>query len=152
MKQNESGLYGVVEGEIFITDEETGEKMIFVLDKENEVVIRSLLENDIKSVAKIVKGSSSEKRNYMRSLWDFIPQKGSENYAFVVEKIVGNNSDNCYEKDREIIGVGFRETGGIIMHMMNDNGKGPAILELVNKLAKFYKIPGQPFWRPATVK
>ena len=92
MKRNESGLYGVVEGEIFITDEESGEKMIFVLDKENEVVIRSLLENDIKSVAKIVKGSSSEKRNYMRSLWDFIPQKGSENYAFVVEIDLDNNT------------------------------------------------------------
>ena len=76
MRRNESGDYEVIEGEIYIQDEETGEKMVFILDKENEVVIRSLLEDDIKSVAKIIKGSSSKKRSYMRSLWDFIPEKG----------------------------------------------------------------------------
>lgn len=149
MRRNVSGKYEVTEGEMLIKDTESGEEMLFLLDEENKLVIRSLLEEDIKPVVSILKITSSEKRKSMKTLWEMIPQQGSENYAFVAEKIVGNNSDNCYEKDRVIIGVGFRETDGICVNIIKDNDKSSAILKMIEKIAEFYKIPGQPYWCPA---
>lgn len=148
MKINESGLYEVTEGEMFIEDIETGERMVFLLDQNSGIVIRSLTEQDIKPAISMLNTSSKDKRNKKRILWQEVPKKGSEEYIFVAEKIIGNNSDNLYEKDRKIIGFGAREEQSININVCADN-ESTKVLKLVTKLAEYYGIKGEPYFIPS---
>lgn len=145
MKKNESGLYEVTEGEMLIKDIETGKNILFVLDPDTGIVIRSLLEEDIKEVTSLLQVSPGERRKKKQELWNFIPRENSENYAFVVEYIVGNNSENPYEKDREIIGYGFRNEEKIFMGIFKREEETPNIQNMVQKVGNHYGLKGVPY-------
>ena len=145
MKKNQSGKYEQIEGEVTIKDIETGEKILFLLDPDTELVIRSLLEEDIKEATNLLRVSPGERRKKKRELWEMVPTKGSENYVFVVERIVGNNSENPYEKDREMIGYGFRKDQEIFMGIFKREEEAPNIKKMVEELGRYYGVHGVPY-------
>ena len=101
MKINTLDEYYVIENADYIEDVETGGKLLFLIDKKAKLVFRSMLEDDIKKVVVIfTKLTSSEKRQTMKALYEDLPKTDSENYFFVLEKIVGNESENLYENQR----------------------------------------------------
>ena len=108
MKMNSTGDYEVLNDGLFIQDPETEEKMVFLLDPKGKVVLRSMLEEDIKEAVNIMDISRSQKRRKMKFLFNCIPKKGSENYFFVAEKILESGEENLYAKERKIVGFGAR--------------------------------------------
>lgn len=148
MKRNESGQYGI-DDDMFIEDIETGESMVFLLNPEEKLVIRSLLEHDIKPAVNILDVSSSEKRKKMKLLWDIVPKVNSQNYVFVAERIIGNESQNLYENERELIGLGVRENEQIHLTICKHEEKSMALLKMIKQLAKYYGIEGESYFIPA---
>lgn len=114
MKRNENDEYATVEGDVnLIEDCETGERLLFVIDEENQLVFRSFLEEDINPFINNYDNiSSSEKRNKKRILYEELPVKGSQMYYFAIEKIVGERKtgawDEIYGLPRIPIGLGAR--------------------------------------------
>ena len=88
MKLNNNGMYRVTEGEMFIEEPNSGEKMLFLLDAKNKLVVRSMLEDEIKDVISKAETTNSEKRKMMRYLSENLPKEDSQFYFFVAEKIV----------------------------------------------------------------
>lgn len=144
MKMNSTGAYDVLEDGIFIEDPETEERMIFLLDPKGGVVLRSMLEEDIKGAVSIMDASRSQKRKKMKILWDYIPKKGSEAFFFVAEKILDGEETNPYEKERKIIGFGARVDASIEINVWEEEFS-TRILVLVNRLADYFGIKGRPF-------
>ena len=141
---NETGDYEILEDGLFIKDPKTAERMVFLLDSKGKVVLRSMLEEDIKEAVNIMDISRSEKRKKMRFLWNCIPRKGSENYFFVAEKILDTEEDNPYAKERKIIGFGARTDGSIEINVWEEEFS-VRVLALVNRLGNHFKIKGIPF-------
>ena len=141
---NSTGAYDVLEDGIFIEDPETEERMIFLLDPKGGVVLRSMLEEDIKGAVSIMDASRSQKRKKMKILWDYIPKKGSEAFFFVAEKILDGEETNPYEKERKIIGFGARVDASIEINVWEEEFS-TRILVLVNRLADYFGIKGRPF-------
>lgn len=110
MKRNSKDNYYTTTNPMIIEDGDTGEQMIFLIDYENRLVIRSLLEEDIKSFTDHYKDiTSKEKREKRRLLYENIPQNGSELYFFCIEKIIGEEDkeqpDSVYGLPREPLGI-----------------------------------------------
>ena len=139
MKMNSTGAYDVLEDGIFIEDPETEERMIFLLDPKEGVVLRSMLEDDIKEAVKIMDVSRSQKRKKIRTLYEDIPKEGSENYFFVAEKILDGEETNLYERERKIIGFGSR-TGKKIEIGVYEVKLAENIKDALNKLAMHFGI------------
>ena len=144
MKMNETGDYDVLEDGLFIEDPETEERMVFLLDPKGGVVLRSMLENDIKEAVNIMDISKSQKRKKMRFLFNCIPKKGSETIFFVAEKILDGEETNPYERKRKIIGFGARLDANIEINVWEEKFS-TRILALVNKLGDYFGIKGEPF-------
>ena len=68
MKMNSTGAYDVLEDGIFIEDPDTEERMVFLIDPKGGVVLRSMLEEDIKAAVNIMDVSRSQKRKKMKIL------------------------------------------------------------------------------------
>ena len=144
MKMNSTGAYDVLEDGIFIEDPDTEERMVFLIDPKGGVVLRSMLEEDIKAAVNIMDVSRSQKRKKMKILWDYIPKKGSEAFFFVAEKILDGEETNPYEKERKIIGFGARVDASIEINVWEEEFS-TRILVLVNRLADYFGIKGRPF-------
>lgn len=154
MRINETGQYKVTEGELFIVDPETGERLLFCVDREKGIVIRSMTEQDIKEVVSNMDASSSEKRKKMKLLWQEIPKKGSELYFFVAEKIIEEDNETSwnrvYELQRHPIGLGVRSDQTIEVDIYeNDKAKSMDVLKLVNQVADYFGIKGKGWIMPA---
>ena len=120
MKRNEEDKYYLEEGDNeHIYDAKSDERLLFIIDKKNNLVFRSMLEEDIKLVvAQCDKLSGSEKRKAKKSLRLALPEKGSQNYFFVIEEILpidyyqdnfkSEKPDWIYGYPRRIIGFGAR--------------------------------------------
>lgn len=151
MRVNQDGFYEVTEGEIYIKDPATGDKMIFIMDESETLVLRSMLEEDIKVSMSIKPKSSSDKRKKMSALWEAIPTPGSETYFYVLELISKDqNKNHPYERDREIIGIGIRkdtkkEIRIIILKDVDDELLKP-LPEIIKRLAKEFRIEGEPYF------
>lgn len=114
MKKNPNDNYFMTEDEIRIEDGDTGEQMIFFIDKENGLVIRSFLEDEINDVInKYDNVTSSEKRKKKKILNEELPKEGSQYNYFIIEKINGENLkrkrlNTLYSLPRTAIGLGMR--------------------------------------------
>lgn len=114
MKKNPNDNYFMTEDEIRIEDGDTGEQMIFFIDKENGLVIRSFLEDEINDVInKYDNVTSSEKRKKKKILNEELPKEGSQYNYFIIEKINGENLkrkrlNTLYSLPRTAIGLGRR--------------------------------------------
>ena len=120
MKRNEEDKYYLEEGDNeHIFDAKSNERLLFLIDKKNNLVFRSMLEEDIKLVvAQCDKLSGSEKRKAKKSLRLTLSEKGSQNYFFVIEEILpidyyqdnfkSEKPDWIYGYPRRIIGFGAR--------------------------------------------
>lgn len=54
MNWNETGMYKVTEGDITIVDLDSQEEMLYVIDRENKIVIRSMMESDIEACVEVM--------------------------------------------------------------------------------------------------
>lgn len=143
MKQNKSGKYEVTEGAITIKDPRTNEEMFFLIDEKHKVVLRSMLENDIKNVVSKMDATSSTKRKRMRYLSEELPQKGSEKEFFVAEKIIGQDNskhkrwNKVYGLERAPIGIALRDGNVIRIGLyQKEKNLSMAILDLAGRLAE----------------
>ena len=115
MKRNPQDSYSTVEGtQDWIEDNGTQEKLLFIIDEENRIVFRSLLEEDIKPFIQLDNVTSKERRQKMKILYDELPKKDSQMFYFAIEKIVGEKEtddwDEIYRLERVPIGYGARTT------------------------------------------
>lgn len=146
MRVSEEGLYEVTEGEIYITNPITQEKLLFLMSKDEKIVIRSMLEQDIKASIRILPNTTSkERRKRMSVLWDVIPLPESELYFYVVEKVIENNKNiHPYAREREIVGVGVREGQNLQFNMIKVIEKEllDELPEMIHLLAEEFGIKG----------
>lgn len=152
MKVNKSGLYIVTEDSIFIEDPKTKERQLFLLDRENKIVLRSMTENDIKLFISKMEITSSQKRKKMRLLSFELPKPDSQFYFYVAEKIVGKEGkswNSIYEQKRIPIGLGARDSNNTSIEMsIYDCEKEHShnVLRLVAELGKYYGINGDEYF------
>lgn len=147
MRVNQDGVYEVIEGENFITDPSTGEKMVFMMDEKERLVIRSMLEGDIKASVSISNATSSEKRKRCHVLWQTIPQPKSELYFYTLEKVLEDGNKNPYERQREIVGVGVRTEENIQFNVLKkiDGSYLESLPNMIKQLAMEFGIKGEPY-------
>ena len=141
MKINATGLYEICEDGFHIRDVETGKRMIFILDKTSNLVLRSMLEDDVRAVKAIMSGVSSDKRKKYRAIVNRIREQGSENELLVAEKIMHTGKEDLYEEEREIIGYGKLLKNDLSIEVA-EHDKSLEVLNLLKKLAKHYGING----------
>lgn len=146
MRMNKTGEYEILDDGIFIQDPNTMEKMVFLLDRKGKVVLRSMLEEDIKNTIKFMNISSSEKRKCMKFLYAQLPKRGSEKVLFVAERIVETDcvDNEIYSEEREIIGYGARTENSIEIRVWKEEFS-TRVLGLVTKLADYFDIQGEPY-------
>lgn len=144
MKQNQCGKYWAVEGEYFLEDPESKEKILFILEAESKLVVRSMLEEDIKPATDLVKKTNSQKRELRRILWNSLPEKNSQHVFHVAEKIIADKeTKNFYSAPREIIGFGAINKQEIEINIYKHEENAEDILRIVKKVAKAYGIEGE---------
>lgn len=114
MRKNPKDNYYTTDNDIIIEDGDTGEQMIFFIDKENGLVIRSFMEDEINCIISQYDNiTSSEKRKKKRLLREELPKENSQYNYFVIEKIEGENLkrkrlNTLYSLPRTAIGLGMR--------------------------------------------
>ena len=114
MKKNQKDNYFTTDNDIILEDGDTGEQMIFFIDKENGLVIRSFMEDEVKYIiSRYDNITSSEKRKKRKILNEELIKKGSQYNYFVIEKIEGENLkrkrlNTLYSLPRTAIGLGMR--------------------------------------------
>lgn len=148
MRVNKDGVYEVTEGEKFIIDPSTGEKMVFMMDAKEKLVIRSMLEEDIKASMSISRATSSEKRKRCKELWDIIPRPQSETFFYILEIVSDEDGNkNPYERKREIVGIGIRTENDIQFRVWKnvDDSDLDSLPEMVKQLAREFNIKGEPY-------
>lgn len=111
MNWNETGMYKVTDGDITIVDLDSQEEMLYVIDRENKIVIRSMMESDIEACVEVMDNfSRDEKEKIKKELEEKLPKKDSQFRYFVIEKIVGKertkNWDKIYGLKKVPIGIG----------------------------------------------
>lgn len=90
MNWNETGMYKVTEGDITIVDLDSKEEMLYIIDRKNKIVIRSMMESDIEACVEVMDNFSRyEKEKIKKELEEKLPKKGSQFRYFAIEKIVG---------------------------------------------------------------
>lgn len=156
MKRNPEDKYYTTTNDMIIEDGKTGEQMIFLIDYKNRLVIRSLLEEDIKPFVIPYKDiTAKERREKLRFLYEYIPKKDSEWYFFCIEKIIGEeNPDDptsIYGLPREPIGICGRSDEEIMLEGRQDSQIGAYLYEfdeyiaecvdaMLPKIAKYLKV------------
>ena len=111
MNWNETGMYKVTEGDITIVDLDSQEEMLYIIDRKNKIVIRSMMESDIEACVEVMdKFSRYEKEKIKKELEEKLPKKDSQFRYFAIEKIVGKertkNWDEIYGLEKVPIGIG----------------------------------------------
>lgn len=154
MKRNERDNYYTTTSDMFIMDGDTDELLLFCFDRKNRVVIRSLLQEDIKPFVQIADISSKNKRQKLKVLSEVIPKKESQLYYFVIERILGDEytgkEDAIYGLPREPIGFAGRcdeevtltsRIPGEVRAVMNKKDKDIAypVFELLKKIGNYYQ-------------
>ena len=66
MNWNETGMYKVTEGDITIVDLDSQEEMLYVIDRENKIVIRSMMESDIESCVEVMDNFSRDEKEKIK--------------------------------------------------------------------------------------
>mgnify|MGYP004523803267 FL=1 len=118
MKKNQNDNYFTTDNDIILEDGDTGEQMIFFIDKENGLVIRSFMEDEVKYIiSRYDNITSSEKRKKRKILNEELMKKESQYNYFVIEKIEGENLkrkrlNTLYGLPRTAIGLGMRYWAG----------------------------------------
>ncbi len=158
MKRNPNDKYCIIPDTVdWIEDETTKERLLFIIDEENRIVFRSLLEEDIKPFIQLYDASSSEKRKMMRGLYKELPKEGSQKYYFAIEKIVGEQHnetwDEIYGLPRIPIGLGVRTTFQTALKERNGKPSVEAyvftqhvnmtihVSNMISKVADIFEIP-----------
>lgn len=170
-KNSKDRYYRLGKNRMVIQDADSGEYLLFYVDRENMIVFRSMLEEDAKTVISRLKVSSSEKRKRLKVLADVLPMKNSQNYFFVIEEIqpIDYFKDNfkseewdwIYGYPRRPIGLGVRnrvETGYLKDFKKDENieailfdqyeSRVEEILSIIKKVGKYYGIEGQFYIQP----
>lgn len=88
MKKNPNDNYVLDENPYYIRNDTTGEKMLYIIDRKNNILIRSMLEDDIKEIVAFSSFKSIQKKQMRNELKEKLPQKGSEMSFFVIEEIL----------------------------------------------------------------
>ena len=140
MKKNPRDRYRITRNRMVIQDEDTNQKILFCIDRKNMIVFRSMLEEDV-PVINGLKCTSSQKRKRKKVLKSVLPEKNSENYFFVIEKIepidyFGDNFESeewdwIYGYPRHPMGIGVRtknETLNVVAEQKGNNENIEAIL------------------------
>ena len=158
MKKNPMDNYCIEEGQNdWIEDCESGERLLFIIDEENEIVFRSMLEEDVKKFVKGFKAATgSQKRKTMRELYEVLPKEKSQEYYFSIERIVGERKtfewDEVYGLWREPIGIGYRSTAeeNLKKHgynepdleaMLYDYNLLKRVIPSMKRVARIFNIP-----------
>lgn len=125
MKRNPEDNYSTTTNSMILEDDDTGEQIIFLIDSENRLVIRSMLEEDIKPFIDQYNITSKEKREKRRTLYENISKEDSQNYFFCIERIIGeedkDDPTSIYGLPREPIGVGGRSDEVIMLDKRIDS-------------------------------
>lgn len=134
MKRNPDDKYYTTENDMIIEDATTGEQMIFLIDYKNRLVIRSLLEEDIKPFTDQYEGiTSKERREKRRLLYENIPEEGSELYFFCIERIIGEEDrrqrNSIYGLPREPLGICGRSDEEILLEGKVESELGAFLYE-----------------------
>lgn len=165
MRRNPRDKYYLTEDSRVLEDADSGEQHVFVIDPTERIVIRSMLEEDIKVfISNFDNISSKEKRMRMRELYGILPKKNSQYNFFVIELIVGKEDpkkwDSIYGLKRIPIGLGGRyRTGnskiqleyheGIEMYVYDKYAdKMPAVSKMLKKVADLLGIDGEACYLP----
>lgn len=158
MKKNPNDNYFKTDNDMILEDGDTEEQMIFLIDRENMIVVRSFLEEDIKPFIINFDGvTSKQKKEKMRLLYSELPKENSQYSYFVVEKVLGKrpskkNIDAIYGMPREPIGMGARyrtsamttkvqEAIELYLYTKNEEFAGP-VSKIIEELAEFFNIEG----------
>lgn len=168
MKKNPRDRYRITKNKMMIQDRDSKKKILFCIDKKNMIVFRSMLEEDI-SVINGLKCTSSQKRKRKKVLKSVLPEKNSENYFFVIEKIepidyFGDNFESeewdwIYGYPRHPMGIGVRtknETLNVVAEQKGNNENIEAILfnhedevnevlRIVERVGRHYGIEGKSY-------
>lgn len=157
MKRNPKDEYTTSDEDMFIEDAETGERLLFLIDRENRIVIRSLLEEDIKIFVQNFDTTASEKRKKLKLLYNVIPKKESQMYFFAIEKIIGEEEegkwDSIYGLPRVPIGMGARTDECVTLSKRigpsieaylytKEEGMSFTVSKMIEKIADYFKIEG----------
>lgn len=134
MKRNPEDKYFTTTNDMIIEDGTTGEQMIFLIDSKNRLVVRSLLEEDIKPFVERYRNiTAKERREKLRFLYNYISDKDSAEYFFCIEKIIGKESKkdktSIYGLPREPIGIGGRSDEEIMLEGKRDSQIGAFLYE-----------------------
>lgn len=140
MKRNPEDKYYTTTNDMIIEDASTGEQMIFLIDSKNRLVIRSLLEEDIKPFTTHYKNiTSKERREKQRLLYRHIPEEDSAEYFFCIERIIGEEDENdvtsIYGLPREPIGICGRSDEEIMLEGKRDSQIGAFLYEFDANIA-----------------
>lgn len=156
MKRNPRDNYYTTTNPMIIEDGDTGEQMIFLIDSKNRLVVRSLLEEDIKTFIDRYNGiTSKERREKKRMLYEHISEENSQNYFFCVERIKGTENkkieNSIYGLPREPIGLCGRsdeevtlqskvpsEIGAFLYNYDHETAKH--VDEMLPEIAKYLKV------------
>ena len=155
MKQNANDNYLTEEGSNFIEDGDTGDKLLYMIDRKNNIVIRSMLEEDIKEVVAFSRLNSIKKKELKKDLKEKLQKKGSEMNYFIIEEIqpIDYNGDNfksenwdwVYGYPKKKVGMAMKKIenvatkkqctciDGSIFYNCNDQ-KVPSIKKIMNKV------------------
>lgn len=102
MKRPEIDEFIQEEGSTIIENTVTGEKMTFFADEGTNLVLRSMLEDDVDNLAKMFKLSQKEKKSMLKKL----KEVDSENSNFVVTEMLKYDEN----EERKIVATaGFAE-------------------------------------------
>lgn len=120
MKRNADDNYYTTTNPMIIEDGDTGEQMIFLIDSKNRLVIRSLLEEDIKPFTNQYRDiTSKERREKQRFLYENIHSKDSQMEFLCIEKIIGEEDKedptSIYGLPREPLGIGGKADEEIML-------------------------------------
>lgn len=158
MKRNPEDKYWTTENDMIIEDDATQEQMLFFIDRKNRIVIRSLLEEDIKTFVCNAKITGKMRRQKLKILYEEIPKSNSQYYFFCIERIIGEEdkkiADSIYGLPRKPIGLAGRSdeeitlTGKIPSEIAavlyeKDNLVAGYVCDMLEKLAKFFKCSEQ---------
>lgn len=153
MKRNPRDKYKLDENPYYIDDEDTGDKTLYIIDKENNVLIRSMMEEDVREIVAFSSLTSIQKKQLRQELNEKLPQKGSEMAFFVIEEILpidyfednfkSEEWDWVYGYPKKKIGMAMKKNGNVatkkqfvyidsfIFHNCEDE-KIPSIKNIIN--------------------
>ena len=144
MKMPEIGEFVQEVGSPYAENTVTGEEIVFFEDEDSNLIIRSMLEEDVDELSKLKKFTNRERKNLMKNL----QKRESENCNFVIVE-----SNICDSKgNRKIFAMAKLEPNenmNVVVFLKNpgnisayDIAKRCAITRINSLMTKFYEITG----------